>query len=69
MQINIGMGNNKLAEILAENHDNAEGLLEGLNFTPYGKVNQLHSGDWQHEQRVLWVNEDIKEKGGNSNGR
>ena len=69
MQINVGMGNNKLADILIEKNENAEVLLEGLNFTPYGKVNQMHSGDWLHEQRVLWVNENIKEKGGNNNGR
>ena len=68
-QINVGMDNNKLADILKENNENADVLLEGLNFTPYGKVNQLHSGDWQHEQRVLWRSDDVKEKGGNSNGR
>lgn len=66
-QINVGMDNNDLGELLNKNHIKETNLLEGLNFTQFGKVNQLHSGDWQHDQRILWKKEDVMED--KNNGR
>lgn len=67
MQINVGMNSNDLLAMLEKNHKEEQVLLEGLDFTPFGKINQLHSGDWKYNQRVLWKNEEIRGK--ESNGR
>ena len=68
-QINVGMANNKLESILRENKENADILLEGINFTEYGKINQSHSGDWQKEQMVIWRNSSLNGKEEKKNGR
>ena len=50
-----------LKEMLEKENQDSNEILEGFNFSAYGKVNQMHSGDWQKRQKVLWKNDEKEE--------
>lgn len=55
-QINVGMGLNDVKNQIFKYCNSSDEILEGINFSEYGG----HKGDWQNEQRVLWVNKEYK---------
>lgn len=59
-QINVGMSLNDLEERFKINNEEASEILQGLNFSDYGKVGQSYNGDWQKAQRVVWQKKDKK---------
>ncbi len=53
-QINVGMNNNDLEELIISKDKESEKLLQALNYGEYGIYNQTYEGDSSESQYVLW---------------
>ena len=61
-QINVGMNLNDLEEQLFMYNKVSNEILEGLDFSKYGKGKRNYAGDWHKEQCVVWSLKSKEEK-------
>ena len=54
-KINVGLLENDLKEKIIKNHG-YDGILDGLDFSRFGKNGRKDSGNWDEEQANLWKN-------------
>lgn len=58
-QINVGMGNNDLYNVLISNDHEESKILKPINYKKYGNRDHSHEGDSFYEQYVIWKNPEI----------
>ena len=57
-QINVGMNLNDLTAELHRHNKESKTLFKALDYSKYGRENQMYSGDSDLEQFIVWTNED-----------
>ena len=53
-QINVGMNLNNLEDQIKKYDIKSNQILEGVNFSLFGRKNSNYVGDWQKSQYVIW---------------
>ena len=61
-QINVGMNLNDLDTQLYMYNKKSDEILEGINFSKYGRRKQNYAGDWHKEQFIVWPQKNKEEK-------
>ena len=56
------MNINDLDSMIRIKNTKSSKILEGVDFSCFGKQGQSYRGDWQNEQYVIWSNKGLKKR-------